>query len=196
MFSQLRRSTVSTCVAWSALAALHANAQTPEQQQLWDAQRAQAVAEQKLQAERLEHDRAARKANPMAWVATLNPMTAGGWELRAVADDGAWAAYSTTHQLKKSGQLVTTWLRQEFAESQNGTSGKYSSVVEKVQYDCGKQRARDLVIVYYTENNIQGGEQTEEADSKTAPWNSIVPGTRDELEFLWACTAAQRTPHG
>jgi hypothetical protein len=165
--------------------------QTPEQAQIWEAQRAQALADERAKAERLARDREARKADPMAWVRTLNPMAAGGWEFRAVANDGSWAAYSTNHQMKRGGQLVTVWLRQEYAEPQAGSSGRYSSVVEKVQYDCTKERARALLIIYYADNNIQGSEQSEEADTKTATWNAIVPGTRDESNFLWACNAGK-----
>lgn len=163
--------------------------QTPEETQMWEAQKARALAEQKSNAERLAKEREARKADPMTWVRTLDPMTAGGWEFRVVASDGSWAAYSTTHQMKRAGQVVTVWLRQEYAEPQSGNSGKYSSVVEKLEYDCAKDRARTLLIVYYANNNIQGSEQSEEADAKTASWNAIVPGTRDETNFLWACAA-------
>jgi hypothetical protein len=161
--------------------------QTPEQQQLWEAQRAQAFADEKTKAERLARERGARRADPMAWVRTLNPMTAGGWEFRAVANDGSWAIYSTNHQIKRSGKLVSVWLRQEYAEPQSGSEGKFLSVVQKVQYDCGKELARTLLTVYYAENNIQGSEQSEEADPKSAPWTAIVPGTRDEFNFMWAC---------
>jgi hypothetical protein len=178
-------------LASAALGCFTACAQTPEQNQLWQAQRAQALADEKTQAERLARERAARKADPMAWVATLNPMTAGGWEFRAVASDGSWATYSTDHQLKRSGKLVTAWLRDEYAEPQPGAEGRYLSVVQKMQYDCAKEQARTLLVVYYAENNIQGSEQSEEADPKTAAWNAIVPGTREEFNFLWACGAAK-----
>ena len=173
---------------------LHAEcsmAQTPEQSKVWEAQRAQTVADEKARTERLNRERAARRADPMAWVHTLDPMTAGGWEFRAVANDGAWATYSTEHQMKRSGHLSTVWLREEFAEPQTGGNGPYLSIVEKVQYDCSKDRARPLVVIYYSDNNVRGSEQTEEADEKTAVWNSIVPGTREELNFLWACGAAK-----
>ena len=63
----------------------------------------------------------------------------------------------------------------------------YMSVVEKVQYNCAKHLQRPLLVIYYSKNNIQGGEQTEEADPKEAPWNAIVPGARDEYNFSWAC---------
>ena len=165
--------------------------QTPEQQQQWDAQRAQAAVVEKAKAERLAREREARKADPMSWVRTLNPMTAGGWEFRAVANDGSWATYSSSHQMKRSGKLVTVWLRQEYAEPQSGSEGRYLSVVQKVQYDCGKEQLRTLLVVYYGENNIQGSEESEEADPKTAPWTAIVPGTRDELNFTWACGAGK-----
>jgi hypothetical protein len=173
------------------LASFSSSGQTPEQAQIWEAQRVQALANERTKAERLAGEREARKTDPMAWVRTLNPMTAGGWEFRAVAGDGSWAAYSTNHQMKRGGQLVTVWLRQEYAEPQAGNDGKYLSVVEKIQYDCAKERARALNIIYYAENNIQGSEQSEEADPKTATWNAIVPGTRDEFNFLWACKSGK-----
>src|SRR5471032_2923967 len=80
---------------------LHSSAiaQTPEQQKMWDAQRAQAEADDKVKAERLAKQREARKADPMAWVRTLDPMSPGGWNFRAVGADGSWAAFSTEHQL-------------------------------------------------------------------------------------------------
>jgi hypothetical protein len=151
--------------------------------------------EDKAKAERLQREREARRADPMSWVHTLNPMPAGGWEFRAVANDGSWAVFSTTHQLKRSHKLVTVWLRQEYAEPQTGGNGRYLSLVQKIQYDCEKERDRPLLVVYYTENNIQGGEQTEESDEKQAPWNAIVPGTRDEFNYAWACNAAQTGAH-
>ena len=166
-------------------------AQSPEQSQLWEQQHARTLADEQAKTLQLARERDARKADPMAWVRTLDPMAAGGWEFRAVAADGSWAAYSTHHQMKRPGNLVVVWLRQEYAEPQSGGSGRYSSVVEKMQYDCGKERARALLIVYYAENNVRGSEETEEADVKTAAWNAIVPGTRDEFNFLWACGAGK-----
>jgi len=167
------------------------SAQTPEQQQMWDAQRAQTVVENKVKAERLAQQRAARKADPMSWVRTLNPMAAGGWDFRGVATDGSWAIYSTDHQLKRSGHTITLWLRQEYPESQRDNAGDpYLSNVEQVQFDCGKDRQRLLMVVYYSENNISGGQQQEVNDPKNAPWQSVVPGTQSESVFQWACSAA------
>jgi hypothetical protein len=167
--------------------AANALGQTPDQEKAWQADRERTAALEKAKAEQLARERAARKADPMGWVRTLDPMTSGGWEFRSVATDGSWAIFSSTHQLKRSGQLVTVWMRHEYAETQNGDAGPYLSAVEKAQYDCKKQQARSLVVIYYAANNIQGNEQTEEADGKNTPWNSIVPGTREEGNFLWAC---------
>jgi hypothetical protein len=170
-------------------------AQTPEQQKMWDAQRAQAQADAKAAAERLAAQREARKADPMAWVRTLNPMTAGGWQFRGVAADGSWAAFSTEHQMKRSGHLVTVWLRQEFPEPQRRDGGSvYLSNVEKIQYDCANERARALLIIYYGANNISGSEQSESTDVKQATWDPIVPGTQSEYIYEWACSAAKKSP--
>ena len=174
-------------IATTLLFSSNGGAQTPEQQKNWDADRARAVAEEKAAAERLAQERAARKADPMAWVRTLDPMAAGGWEFRAVDSDGLWATFSSTHQVKRSGQVITVWLRQEYAEPQTGSGARFLSVVDKSQYDCKKQQTRNLLTIYYAANNIRGDAQTEEADPKLTPWNPIIPGTQQESIFLWAC---------
>jgi hypothetical protein len=165
--------------------------QTPDQEKSWAADRERAASLEKAKAEQLARERAARKADPMAWVRTLDPMTTGGWEFRSVATDGSWAIFSSTHQFNRSGQVVTLWMRNEYAEPQLGDGGPYLSAVDKTQYDCKKEQSRHLLVIYYGANNIQGGEQTEEADGKNTPWSPIVPGTRDESNFLWACSQAR-----
>jgi hypothetical protein len=170
-------------------------AQTPEQATMWEAQRAQAQADEKAAAERLAKQREARKADPMAWVRTLDPMSAGGWTFRSAASDGSWAAFSTEHQLKRSGHLVTAWLRQEYPEPQRSAAGDaYSSDVEKVQYDCNNERARVLLAIFYSANNLAGSQQSEEPDQKQVPWEAIVPGTQSEMIFHWACGAGSAGP--
>jgi hypothetical protein len=171
-------------------------AQTPEQQKAWDAQRAQSQADEKARAERLAQQRAARKADPMAWVRTLNPLESGGWQFRAVAADGSWAAYSTDHQLKRSGHLITVWLRQEYPEPQRSGGGEmYLSNVEKIQYDCSNQRARVLLVIYYAENNITGNQTSEATEIKQAPWEPIVPGTQSEYIYQWVCESGTGKGH-
>jgi Surface-adhesin protein E len=179
----------AAAVAAAAALSFAANllAQTPEQQQSWAADRERAAAAEQAKAEQLARERAARKADPMAWVRTLDPMTSGGWEFRSVATDGSWAIFSSTHQLKRSGEVVTVWMRQEFAEPHMAEDGPYLSAVQKAQYDCKKEQWRTLLAIYYSANNIQGSEQTEESDAKATPWNAIVPGTREESNFVWAC---------
>jgi hypothetical protein len=167
------------------------SAQTPEQEKLWSAQRAQSQADQKAKADLLAAQRAARRADPMSWVRTLNPLAAGGWQFRAVAPDGSWASYSSDHQMKRSGRLITVWLRQEYPEPQRSNGGDiYLSFVEKMQFDCAHEQARALLIIYYSENNITGSETSEATDVKQAVWVPIVPGTQSENVYLWACEAA------
>ena len=193
MHAMMRR--VSSVVGAGLLAAIWLHgatcaAQTPEQQKMWDAQRAQSQATERAKAEKLAADRAARKSDPMAWVHSLNPLTAGGWQFRTVAPDGSWASFTTEHQMKRSGHLVTTWLREEYPEPQrSGSGGVYLSYVEKIQYDCGNERARALLIIYYSENNITGSEESDATDIKQAVWVPIVPGTPGENSYQWACDA-------
>jgi len=165
-------------------------AQTPEQEKMWEAQRVQKQADDKARAELLAKQREARRADPMAWVRTLDPMAAGGWTFRSVSADGSWAIFSTEHQLKHSHHMATAWLRQEYAEPQRSSAGDvYSSDVQKIQYDCAKEQARVLLAVYYSQNNLTGSQQSEESDpkDKEAVWDAIVPGTQSEITFRWAC---------
>jgi hypothetical protein len=184
-------------IRWAATAACGAallagveiaGGQTPEQERQWAVERERANQAAQARADQLARERAARKANPMGWVRTLDPMATGGWEFRSVANDGSWAIFTSTHQLKRSGQIVTGWIRFEYAEPQTGQGNPYMSAVEKQEYDCKKQQTRNLLAIYYSANNIQGTEETEEADPKAAPWSPIVPGTREELNFTWACS--------
>ena len=162
--------------------------QTPEEQKQWEAQRAQMQVEAKAKADLLAQQRAARRADPMSWVRTLDPMSAGGWVFKTVASDGSWATYSTDHQFKRSGHQVTAWVRQEFPEAVHDPSGDgYMSSVEQVQYDCKKSQAKVLLIVYYSGNNLTGSPQSQASDPKEAPWDPIVPGTQSEAAFHWAC---------
>ena len=169
--------------------------QTPEEQKQWEAQRAQMQAEAKAKADLLAKQRAARRADPMAWVRTLDPLSSGGWTFKAVAADGSWAFFSTDHQLMRKGRQVTAWLRQEFPEAQQSPAGDtYLSDVEKVQYDCTKSQARVLLIIYYTANNLTGTQQSEQADPKQTPWDAIVPGTQSETAFHWSCGSDSARP--
>jgi hypothetical protein len=187
------RWTITGCLAAAVLGT--AIAQTPEQTKIWEEQRVERQAAEKLKAEQLARERAARRADPMAWVRTIDPMSEGGWVFRSVAPDGSWATFSTEHQLKRSGHLVTAWLRQEFPEAQHSPGGEaYLSDVEKVQYDCAKERARVMLIIYYTGNNLSGGQQSEQADPKQIDWDPIVPGTQSESIFHWTCGSTGPRP--
>jgi hypothetical protein len=189
----MRRRTSQRLAAAFGLAAcvLHHSTvvgQTPEQEKMWETQRARTQAEEKIKAEKLAKEREARRADPMAWVRTLDPMSPGGWVFKAVGADGSWATFSTDHQLKRSGHLVTAWLRQEYPEPHRSTTGDvYLSDVEKVQYDCAKERARVVLIIYYAENNLAGNQRTEDADPKQIDWDPVVPGTQSESIFHWTC---------
>ena len=80
-------------------------AQTPEQAKLWEEQRAQAQAEAKVRAERAAQLREQRRADPMSWARTLNPMTAGGWQSRHRADEWSprirgWKSFYAIHEYR------------------------------------------------------------------------------------------------
>ena len=175
-------------LGYSSLLLHPATGQTPEQTKAWELERAQTQAAERVRLEKAQKEREARRADPMAWVRTLDAMSAGGWIFRAVAPDGSWAAYTTEHQMKRSGRTVTLWLRQEFPEPQTSTAGGiYLSNVQKLQYDCAKDLTRVVLVIFYAQNNLAGAQQSAELDPKAATWDPVVPGSQSELVSRWAC---------
>ena len=71
----------ATALCGAALLAGVENAvsQTPEQEKQWAEERERSNQAAKARAEQLARERAARKADPMAWVHTRDPMSGGGW---------------------------------------------------------------------------------------------------------------------
>src|SRR5260370_20912131 len=69
--------------------------QTPEQQKMWDAQRAQTQADEKVKADLLAGQRAARRADPRSRGRTPHPMSPPGLGLRAVRPDRTRPACQT-----------------------------------------------------------------------------------------------------
>jgi len=45
------------------------------------------------------------------------------------------------------------------------------------------------LIIYYSENNIGGAQQSDERDPKLAGWDAVVPGTQNDAIYQWACSA-------
>jgi hypothetical protein len=192
----VRSAAAASAAAALLLAALGsgvAHAQTPDQQNAWEVEKQHQLAEQRARAERLAAQRAARQADVMGWVRTLDPMSSGGWDFRAAAGDATWAAWTTEHQLQRSGSVVTIWLRQEFAEPQTDPrGGTYLSFVQRLEFDCDKQKLRPRLLIYYGDNNLRGATQQIDMDAKTTQWGPIVPGTLDETNFQWACSPKGR----
>jgi hypothetical protein len=51
-----------------------------------------------------------------------------------------------------------------------------------------------MLIIYYTGNNLSGGQQSEQADPKQIEWDPIVPGTQSESIFHWTCGSTGPRP--
>jgi len=147
-------------------------------------------AEEKSQADELAAAREKRKAEPMSWVNTLDPLPQGGWQFRFVAGDGSATVFSSSHQRSRVGAIVTVWFRYEHAEPiMNAHSFTYMSNVEKTQFDCANARTRLLSATYYAENNLAGKSENVEQDPNTISWRSIAPGSGYEVNIVWACGA-------
>jgi hypothetical protein len=133
----------------------------------------------------------AQRLDPGAtdWIKYLDPVPAGGWVFRGSAGDGSWALFTSKHQRKRIGQVVTLWLRWEQFEQQTGPAGiHFMSYIEKVEYDCGNDRARTLAQITYPKNNLKGDANNREFDPKTSAWELIAPGTQGENNLQFACT--------
>jgi hypothetical protein len=142
-----------------------------------------ATAQYKTNQEIQETARQNRKANPLAWEQSLDPMPQGNWKLLFLANDGSMAIFVSSHQQSRSGTKLTVWFRTELGEAQDGTM----SFVEKDQFDCADARKRMLSVSKFPQSNLQGDAKSFDPDPSLVPWVSLSPGSVGEQLWQLLC---------
>lgn len=121
------------------------------------------------------------------WAASINPLPNGGWlYIGSLADDAGFF-FASTHNVVRSGAVVTIWIRWEYREEQSSSAYvKYRSSVAREDIDCARQAVKILTISLYPKNNMDGTATSYVYEQK-ARWDPSVPGTVGEFLSNWVC---------
>lgn len=133
---------------------------------------------------------AAAAAPAPSWKSVLDPLDLGGW---AYISDGPSenpsAVYASTHNVLRNGNVVTAWMRWEFARPQAEVYPlHYLSAVTREELDCDARSYRRSAVIYYTRNNLQekGPSFTSLNDDTT--WKVAIPGSEPDAMLNWGCS--------
>jgi hypothetical protein len=132
-----------------------------------------------------------------SWKSVLDPLPAGGWNY--ISDgpaDNPSAVYASTHSIMHNGNVVTAWMRWEFARPQAEVYPlHYLSAVTREELDCDARSYRRAAVVYYTRNNLleKGSSFTALNDDTT--WKQAIPGSEPDAMLNWGCTLATVPEH-
>jgi hypothetical protein len=131
------------------------------------------------------------------WKSVVDPLPAGDWKyLSDGPSDNPSAVYASSHSIMHNGNVVTAWMRWEFAHSQADVYPlHYLSAVTREELDCDARAYRRAEVVYYTRNNLQekGASFTALHDDTT--WKQAIPGSEPDAMLNWGCTLPAESEH-
>jgi hypothetical protein len=126
----------------------------------------------------------------VSWKTVLEPLNVGGWSyISDGPSENPSAIYASGHNLLHNGNVVTAWMRWEFARPQAEVYPlHYLSAVTREELDCDARSYRRAAVIYYTRNNLQDkGPSFTELDDDTT-WKLAIPGSAPDAMLNWACT--------
>jgi hypothetical protein len=139
-------------------------------------------------------------ATPVAaspWKSVLDPLPGGGWTY--ISDGPAEnpsAVYASAHSIMHNGNVVTAWMRWEFARPQAEVYPlHYLSAVTREELDCDARSYRRAGVIYYTRNNLQEKGPSFTALDDDTTWKQAIPGSEPDAMLNWGCTLAAVPPH-
>jgi len=125
-----------------------------------------------------------------AWKSVLDPLNAGGWDY--ISDGPAEnpsAVYASTHNVLHNGNVVTAWMRWEFARPQAEVYPlHYLSAVTREELDCDARSYRRAAVIYYTRNNLQEKGPSFTALNDDTTWKVAIPGSEPDAMLNWGCS--------
>jgi hypothetical protein len=143
---------------------------------------------------------AAAVAAPVAapsWKSVLDPLPAGGWKyLSDGPAENPSAVYASIHSIMHNGNVVTAWMRWEFARPQAEVYPlHYLSAVTREELDCDARSYRRAAVVYYTHNNLQEKGPSFTALDDDTTWKQAIPGSEPDAMLNWGCTLPAGPDH-
>lgn len=132
------------------------------------------------------------------WKSVLDPLPAGGWTY--VSDgpvENPSAVFASMHSIMRNGNVVTAWMRWEFARPQAEVYPlHYLSAVTREELDCDARAYRRVAVVYYARNNLQEKGPSFTALKDDTTWKQAIPGSESDAMLNWGCTPAVVPEHG
>ena len=139
-------------------------------------------------------------ADPVAapsWKSVLDPLPAGGWKY--ISDGPAEnpsAVYASMHSIMHNGNVVTAWMRWEFARPQAEVYPlHYLSAVTREELDCDARSYRRAQVVYYARNNLREKGASFTALNDDTTWKQAIPGSEPDAMLNWGCTLPVAPEH-
>ncbi|HEY6458151.1 MAG TPA: surface-adhesin E family protein [Steroidobacteraceae bacterium] len=131
------------------------------------------------------------------WKGVLDPLPGGGWKY--ISDgpaDNPSAVYASSHSILHNGNVVTAWMRWEFARAQAEVYPlHYLSAVTREELDCDARAYRRTAVVYYTRNNLQEKGPSFTALNDDTTWKQAIPGSEPDAMLNWGCTLPVEPEH-
>jgi hypothetical protein len=125
-----------------------------------------------------------------SWKGVLDPLPAGAWKY--ISDgpaDNPSAVYASMHSIMHNGNVVTAWMRWEFARPQAEVYPlHYLSAVTREELDCDARSYRRAEVVYYTRYNLQEKGPSFTALNDDTTWKQAIPGSEPDAMLNWGCT--------
>jgi hypothetical protein len=133
--------------------------------------------------------RAPAPSEEMLWAGSINPLPNGGWVYVGSLANTVGLFYASTHNVIRSGQIITIWIRWEYRLEQSSAYNlKFRSVVAREEVDCTRQASRDLTQSFYPKNNLDGTATSYSYESQKVLWDPSIPGTVGEFLANWVCS--------
>ena len=129
---------------------------------------------------------------PGSFAATLDPLQGGGWVFISEGPpENPSAVYASSHGMQHIGNVVTAWIRWEFARPQAEVYPlHYLSAVTREELDCDAREYRRAGVFYYARNDLQQKEVAFTALNDDTTWKPAIPGSEGDAMLTWGCPTA------
>lgn len=133
---------------------------------------------------------ASRFARLMAVASLTCPLAVLAADWQPVAESDAKQVFFNAESLKRAGDLVTVWAKENYASAQPAAKKNKTYLSTRVEYrlDCAQRKVATASVKAYPETEL-GGEVVQKASwsDKNLVWLDAPPGTVFDSMLNYAC---------
>ena len=133
---------------------------------------------------------ASKKARIVAGLLLAFPLALPAADWQPVADSDAKQVFFNAESLKRAGDLVTVWAKENYATPQPAAKKNKTYLSTRVEYrlDCAQRRIATASIKAYPEAELVGDVvQKASWSDKNLQWLDAPPGTVFDAMLNYAC---------